>query len=77
MRNAAGVDGAMGEPRIIPGEDGYRTMLGALDTVLKVLGEDAVGDIRPNISSRPNTAGRAIWEVEGPENSGSPSTCKI
>ena len=60
MRNGAGVDGAIGGPRIIPGEDGYRTMLGALDMVLKVLGEDAVGDVRRNISSRPNTAGRAI-----------------
>jgi len=52
MCNAAGIDGAMGGPRIIPSEDGYGTMLGALDMGLKVSGEDAVGDVRRNISSR-------------------------
>ena len=60
MRNAAGIDGAMGGPGIMPSEDGYGTMLGALDmaldmaldTALKVSGEDAVGDVRRNISSR-------------------------
>ena len=56
MRNAAGIDGAMGGPGIMPSEDGYGTMLGALDMALdmalKVSGEDAVGDVRRNISSR-------------------------
>ena len=77
MRNAAGVDGAIGGPRIIPVEDGYGTMLGALGMTLKVPGEDAVGDVGRNISSRPDTARCVIWEVESPENSGSPSACNV
>ena len=52
MRSAAGIDGAIGGPRIIPGEDGYGTMLWALGMAPKVSGEDAIGDVMRNISSR-------------------------